>query len=220
MEQIPLIFLLLFSVLIMSISIGAIHYHRLTTSLKLSLFQLLIIIAVETIGLRKIVTDPFFLFNIYLVIEIHITSLIGYILIKPEQRYVIIITTTTTLLIFTYHITTKGMSLFATWAFTTASAFNLVIYSVILYQHSNSTDNIIKHPHFWLCITMILYFGCNVPIMSFIDYLKEQRHDNANILYTLVNNSISILRYILLAVSFALCYHKPISKTSNIERQH
>lgn len=206
-----LIFRVLFFILIATILLGIAVLRSASAPYKLVTIQLLLILFVEAVGLTEIVFNKYYLYNSYLLSELFITSLTAYFLLKKTLiKKATYITLPLLLISWSSEVFLHQCKNFATITFLLSSVLFLGMFIVILYHYGTTQLLPAKQPAFWVCISMIVYYGCNIPIFSFIDYLIVNHHGNPEVLYTVINNSVSILRYMLLAVAFFLILKKPL----------
>ena len=93
---------------------------------------------------------------------------------------------------------------FATISMVCGCCLVTLMYISVLFNNSLfNGGSIIKQPVFWLSLSTILYFGCDIPFMGLHNYLVEHMLRLATQL-TNINTVLDIIRYPLVAISFIL----------------
>ena len=115
------------------------------------------------------------LFNIYIIIEVWLLGMSAIYLInnhKIKKSFFLLLIINTIVWIFT--IASNSIYLFATISMVCGSSIITLMYIIVLYSNSLFTgEKIIKQPVFWLCISTILYFGCDIPYMGLYNYITK-----------------------------------------------
>lgn len=67
-----------------------------------------------------------------------------------------------------------------------------------------------KLPHTWLCIGVIIYFGCNVPFFSLFNYLSNnaERWKNLGDYLYVINSVLCVARYTAILYAIILVYKR------------
>jgi|GEM_PF-1243620 len=145
-------------------------------------------------------------FNIYMLIEFILLSLAGRLLLGTKLfRIGIPVVIVLQTILWGVNIYVKGMNQFASWSFICGSIIIVAIYIAILFQHSLFTkQNILTQPVFWLCMSVILFFGCDVPYWGLHNYLDSKNLSLDRKLF-IINYILNFVRYPLVAVSFLIC---------------
>ncbi len=97
-----------------------------------------------------------------------------------------------------------GLGNFAVYTFL-FSCFLLSIASLyVIMSISGKIEKPLKQPYFWLCASMILYFGPIIPLFSMFHYFETHgKMALGGYLYT-INDLLAILRYCLAIYGFYL----------------
>ncbi len=108
-------------------------------------------------------------------------------------------------MIFTIELYKRGIMVFANLSYIAGSILIVGIYALLLYKgFRNSTDSWKKSPTIWICIGLLIYFGCCIPYLSMIHYLQVNYPKLNTFLYHLIIDQLSNIRYAFMAIAFWL----------------
>ena len=86
----------------------------------------------------------------------------------------------------------------------------VVLFIVVLFNSGVFNNaNILSQPAFWLCLSSILFYGCDIPYMGLHNYLSSH-FPNLGIQLANINTVLDVIRYPLVAVSFLLLGRKAV----------
>jgi len=192
--------------------IGIFHYRRLPQAYKLILYQVLLALTCELLAKYLIIKhssryNNLWIFNIYLLGEFWLNGLAGRILInnKTIKKVVLFLLVALTIL-WSINIYMEGMVSFANWCFIAASIIQIAIYFVVLFDAALfKSQSIFVQPTFWLSISVLLFFGCDLPYFGLRNYLIGHKLNGIEHKLHTINTILSLIRYPLIAISFVLC---------------
>ena len=75
---------------------------------------------------------------------------------------------------------------------------------VLMQLLSVNTKKLFREPVFILCITLILYYACNIPFWAYLDYLIHHENSVARKLYGLITHPLNVFMYSSIAYCFVL----------------
>jgi hypothetical protein len=109
-----------------------------------------------------------------------------------------------------------GINHYLTWSFLVIDIVVIISYLYILLTAVITAEKIVQSPLFWLSLPIILFFGCNIPLLGYYNYLIE--HDL--LLLGKLYNIMIILNYIcfpLFGIAFYLQGRKALNtKPDNV----
>ncbi len=82
----------------------------------------------------------------------------------------------------------------------------LIVLVSTLYQ-----QNLFKSAAFWLSVSVILYFSCNIPLFGMYNLISSRSHELLDKLYY-INNILVAIRYPLVAFSFYLAGRQQLAE--------
>lgn len=194
---------------IITLCLGLFFLRNFTIPYKLVLFHVLLTSIIEIYGwylgaIRG--QHNVWLFNIFwLVGELWIMGTAGILLLKGKkikQSLAILIFLATAF--WGINIYQFGISAFTPSVLLSIYVVVLLIYFIVLFQSVLlSNEKIMRLPELWLCLSVILYFGCNIPYYGLFNYLNAQ---DPKLLSSLFNITLilNLVRYPMVAVSFFL----------------
>lgn len=198
---------------ILTVVVGLLYFKSLSFAYRLLWMHLILTTIAEMIGayLSMEKKENVWFYNFFGILpELLLVSTAGMLLITGLFRkfvpYLIVIG----LLIWTINIYTKGLHLFANWAFLYTCFLVIVIYMNVLLSLIFNRSNLLNEPSFWLSVSLLLYFSCALPYFGLYNYLAIKSPQMLRALFT-INSVLNVIRYPLLGVSFYLM-HKLISK--------
>lgn len=108
------------------------------------------------------------------------------------------------LAVWAYCIFSKSLFVFASPFMVSSCLFITAVYVYITIVNAFKSDKLVYNdPLFWLCLSNLLYFGCDIPFMSLTDYwYKAYVSKEMKLARIDINGVLNMLRYLLLAISF------------------
>ncbi|MGN6568824.1 MAG: hypothetical protein ACTHJ0_12770 [Flavipsychrobacter sp.] len=193
---------------IVAILIGVYCYKFLPKAYRYILLQVTLALVCEVVGegVEKIYhKNNLWIFNLYLLAETWLNGLAGIVLLKNKSIKVAIHNTLFLLtVIWIINVYSNGMQIFANWCFVASAIATIIIYMLVLFNNAFSKQSIFTMPAFWLSISIILFFGCDLPYFGLRNYLLKHSVNIEEQLYY-VNYVLNFLRYPLIAICFFLC---------------
>lgn len=138
------------------------------------------------------------LFNLYQLVDLWLLGTVAYLLLNKSKLFVIVSVMMSTI-ISIYFLYIDLDSHFNNIGFLVESVVLTILYLIIITQELMSIKTQ-KKSVIWVCIAIIIYYGCCVPFFSLINYLRS---DIANDLY-LINSFLNIIFYLLIGYAFYL----------------
>lgn len=140
-------------------------------------------------------------FNCYQVIDLILVGVIGIKNISREvSRYIFILSILCCLIVSIYSF---NFIVFINWAFILECITISLLYLYIFGHAFYTNSNIQSYPIFWLSFGMILYYGCSIPLFSFINYLNNETPNLTRKVY-MINDFLNIIRYTCFSMAFIL----------------
>ncbi len=208
--------------LFLAFGIGVYTFKKLDLFYKVIFFQVVMAVAVYlssyaiTLYQRKngLQLNNQWLFNVYVFLEAILLIVAGLIYFeKRKVRLSIMVCLILFLLVFWYQILTMGSTHFANYALIAEGVILILIYFAILYtQFSVPSFSWRASPEFWLCIGLIVYFGCNVPFMSMIHYMNLHYPKLNELLFHFITDVLGNMRYFFVTISFWLFFRQHTMK--------
>lgn len=212
-----LVFSVVDKVLILSI---AIYYARyLSTAYWLIVLQVAIAIFCDSYGKYLVYHNQYntWLYNYYMLAELWLTgSAAVYFIKKKILKQGVLFALLLVNMIWIIEVFHYGIIRFATNTFMSLCVVLIIIYTGVLFNRSIFTNkSIIKQPVFWLALSVILYFGCDLPYLGLNNYLVKMSMSMAEKLF-LINQLLDITRYVLIGIGIFLhgYQHKKALKTA------
>jgi len=194
--------------IVVSIAVGIYSWQYLTLPFKLVFFQLVCGLTAETIGKILAAHDHnnTFLFNIYLPIELWFIGVAGILLTKNKiHRRLILIFLLVSTAVSLSCIIINGINILANWGFLIECVLLTIVYlNILINLLLSNKGKITQEPLFWFCISVIIYFGCNVPLFGLVNYLIKHYFTLADYVFR-IDHLLSLLRYSFVAIAFLLC---------------
>jgi hypothetical protein len=78
-----------------------------------------------------------------------------------------------------------------------------VYFSLIFRRIFEQPMYITKDPVFWLCLSVIAFYGGSFPVFSYFNYLVYKHGNVASEVYSIIIFFLNYLRYILLMITFS-----------------
>jgi hypothetical protein len=192
---------------------GIRYWWSLTLPYKLTLIQVGIAIIFELAGwtiAHYWHQHNLWLFNCFHVIELWIMGMAGYFLFQSMaiKRNVILLLLLGTG-IWTFTIIATGIFVFSTLCLVSLALILDIIYLVILIKTGLSGDERIQgKPVFWLRLSVIIYYSCNIPYYGLFNYLYKHNPHLHKLLFDVIIFNLNYIRYPFIALSFYLLGRK------------
>jgi hypothetical protein len=182
--------------------------------------QVLIAFGVNIIGyilrLRKINNIP--LYNLYLLFDYGLLLMAASKFLKdyvPKKYFSIAFAII--IMIWLYEIFREGSTTFVQGAYIVGSFLILISYLIVFYftvmKHSQS---LIRLPFFWISTAIILFYACNIPNFSMIQYLVYCTKDNSFV-SGLILDSLNNIRYGFISIGFLIYLN---NRTKSLNPRH
>lgn len=204
-----LILLLLILVKVLVVAAGAYYFRYLSMPYRLALLQVIAAICAETVGLAIVKLyhqHNLWVFNIYdFIFEVWLMSIAGYMLNKKLKRSYIISGIVLVSFIWLYGVYLDGIRVFYTPYLLAKSVLLVFVYLLVLYHIAFSRQGKLRRqPAFWLSISMILFYGGNMPYYGFFNYLNEHNPDVMSELFHVIVYTLNFIRYPMAAYALYL----------------
>jgi hypothetical protein len=191
-----------------SISVGAIYFRSLPQPYRLVFFLTVLAAITEVCGhyISHTLGKPnLWLFNFYIIVETWVLGLVAISFIRDKLLRQIFFAL---LVIFSgvwlFFVIKNSIYAFANIPLVLGAIMMVVMYVTALVTNMLFTDKqIYKQPLFWLCLSVMLYFGCVVPVVALFNYLVEKMPVLGRKLGMIII-VLTIVRYPLVAVSYLL----------------
>ena len=191
----------------MALVIGAYYYQYLSRAYRVVLLLALIALVSEVAGQyirHNLHEHNVWLFNLYMPLEplflgVVSIDLVGSRFYKKLVYCFIILN----FIIWGIELYRNSLDSFASFSMICGCFLLVGIYTYTLFfisMHNNST--LIKIPSFWLCLSVILYFGCDIPYMGMFRYWPTYK--TAIIKFSNINQLLNFIRYPLVAICFIM----------------
>lgn len=150
-------------------------------------------------------------YNIAMVFEVSFLFLAAQQILK--RKVILFFLFVVFLITFSFSILIKGASVFAQYAYVVAGISITFIFLLLLYQifiRFKTTKE--QLPYIFVCAGLIVYFACIVPYFSIINFLSSNYPDLSNLLFNVITDILSNIRYLGLGIALWLIRRNAISK--------
>lgn len=149
---------------------GLYYFRRLSKPFRLFFLINVVALFVETIGhfISYTLQKPnLWLFNIYLFVDpILYLSLAGFFVREYLKKYLYLMCLGN-LVVWAYLIYRNSIFNFAYFSLVLTALIITFIYTFILIDNTmRSSKGVAKDPLFWLCLSIVSYYACDIPFMS------------------------------------------------------
>ena len=198
---------------------GGYNYKRMSIPYRITFFVVILAIFCEVYGYYISMPLPHksnvWLFNWYIMIEAIMVGIAAVFLVNNKRMklffsFLIVVN-------FIYWVVimyTQNKPLLVSTSIISGCIMLSFMYIVILSNNSFITKNIATQPVFWLCISTIIFFGCDIPCMGLYNYTYETMTKSLAHKLATIHTILDIIRYPLLGVSFLLFRER---KTSSLK---
>ena len=203
------LFLLLILIKALAIVAGAYYFRYLSMPYRLVLLQVIAAICAETTGLvivKLYHQHNLWVFNIYdLLFEVWLMSITGYLLNRKLKRSYIISGIVIVSFIWLYGVYFDGIRVLYTPYLLAKSVLLVSVYLLVLYHIAFLRQGkLSRQPALWLSLSMILFYGGNMPYYGFFNYLNEHNPDVLSELFHIIIYTLNFIRYPMVGYSFYL----------------
>lgn len=191
--------------------IGLIFFNYLNKAFRLIAVHASIAFTVEFFAyfFLKRHTNNSWLYNLFLIIDWSLLFFASYLLLN-KKRYLFLFTCGFILFIgvwFYNLISNKGLGTFFETAYQANCILLLTAYFFVLYETAmNSKRPIFKLAKFWICVSIVLFYGCTIFYFSFNSVELKYLSKSENHILLVFLDILSSFRYLLTAYSFYLFY--------------
>ena len=191
---------------IFAIIIGVVYWRYLSRPYRMVLALAMLGLICEVTGFsinRFLHVGNAWLFNLYMPFEPALLSVASMHFIN-EKKYKKVVGFFILLNFFIWlsSILLHSIYVFANFAMICGCFLLVVVYIFVLFKNVLFESKVVvKDPLFWLCLSTILYFGCDIPYMGMYHYWMPFK---LRIHLSNINQVLNFFRYPLVAVSFLL----------------
>ena len=205
---------------IIAFILSIIFFKKLSFFLKIVAFQVSIATSMDVLGfyLKEFYVSNVPVYNIYLLFDCAILLYAVYYHLKPKINSMLVLSVFGIyVLTWCFFMLKNGIHLFSIETYIFDSLILLVFYMTLFYYTMiNYKGSLLQLPEFWVCLGIILFYGCNIPYFSMVPYLRKNCTKEENrMIFNLIRVLVS-LRYLLIATSFLLFYRQ----NRNQQTQH
>lgn len=178
--------------------IGLFIYRRLAIPWRL-VHALVVLAFVAEISAKLIIAlapkpNTHWILNLYVLFEIPLLTIPALLLIHRRwTTYAGGVAMLVALIMWIYQASQQPLTQFFSDAYLAQCLLQTMLYLAVLINAAVSPDTTLRRSEAMLCIAMILYSGCTIPIFGIFHYLV-QRQASYDILYP-INNLLSVVRY-------------------------
>jgi hypothetical protein len=203
---------------------GIFFYKSFTKGWKLLSIQVIIAFAVELSAyyIRMNHQPNGWLYNIYLIADFTLLITVAYFLIQDKRfQFLFLGAFSLFMLVWLYDVVyLYGITKFAAHAYIASSILLIATYLYLLfYDTLRWKKAVYLSPVFWLCIAIIVFYGCNITYFYLMDtIIKTLSKEQKDLLLWLLKILVAV-RYVLIALSFYLVYYNNKNIKNNIHAQ-
>lgn len=183
---------------------------------KIIAWQAIVGFVVEVTGFyyRIHYSNNIWLYNCYLLADWGLLLLAGFKIIQLNSKYMLFAPGFCLFIaLWLWNLRANGINAFASEAMVVNSMMQLGLYLLVLYQTTmNNQRSLATSPAFWICVGIVLYYGCCIPFFSIHDYLSVKKNETIAIKLNGILMILNNLRYLLYTWSFYLFYKENRSK--------
>lgn len=193
---------------IIALVVGVAFFRQLPIAYRLTMLQVLLGLVAEITG-RYIVAryheQNIWMFNFYWIAELWVAGMAGILLLKnPALRKAFISLLVLPSFFWLYFISVNGLAVMPSPALTAIDTSLVVIYATALFQNTVFEGRkLAAQPVFWLCLSVITFFACNIPLYSMFNYIYRTNPELLKKLFV-ITKTLNFIRYPMVAFSFYL----------------
>jgi len=204
----PLIVYLLFLFgKLFALVVGYIYFKYLPRPYKLVLYLIAIASFCECYGYylgKYLRQHNVWVFNLFMPIDFSLIGLTGIYMLKNKLlKRIFLFFLILNIIIWIINIAANTIYVFATISMIIGCAIMVMLYIILLLNNILFNSNVLKQPIFWLSLSSILFYGCDIPYMGMNVYLSTHMPAMA-LQLSKINFILDIIRYPLVAISFIL----------------
>ncbi len=188
---------------------GITRWQFLALAWKIVITEMIAVVCVQTtaIVLMELKHHNVWLLNIFILMDMVLLGISGILLLGKGniQR------------LMAYSLAAVFILCLASWAaigirteintvaFLTSGIYLCLLYMILLFRSSIS-EHPFRQPALWLCLALIIYFGCNIPFFSLFHFLStnSERWKKIGFYLYFINTALSLIRYSLVSYSLWL----------------
>jgi len=184
-------------------------YDKLTLPYRLLSIQVICGLIIEVIGHIFINqrTLNTICYNFYTIVEFYLMYAAGVILLNKYKKVFWAISVLP-LIVWFIHIWRLGIDNFSNYSFILGGLLLVILFVLLLYQTTKSVTILKYTPDFWICIGIIVYFGCNVPFFSLFAYFTSHGKEKLGSRLFILNDFLALTRYLCFGIAFLLLNSK------------
>lgn len=201
--------------------LGMLYYNRMPLPYRLLFWINVLGLFVESSGhfiSHNLHQANLWLFNIYLLVDVAINIYLARFFVRPAVSKFIPLLIFIHVLVWMYVVHENSFVNFAYMSLVAASLIITILFLFILIDKVMHSDvGLTKDPLFWLCLSMILYYACDIPYMSTLAFDANDFIHRNNYLHGIdINDILNAASPLLYVFSFVLCAHqrKPLKTIS------
>ena len=214
--------LLVFAVKFIPLIVGRYYWRSLSLPYKLMYFQVVLAVIAEFSG--WIIAHFFhrhnlWLFNCFHLVELWLLGAAAYYLVagKNIRRNMLLLVVLGTLAWGAGAYVT-GIYEFNTLSLVTTWLTTVIMYMAVLFRKFLGANNrIAGNSVVWLCLSVIIYFCCNIPYYGMFNYLYKNHPELHKSLFDLIVFNLNYIRYPLLGWSFYLLAREKVGAYSSVK---
>lgn len=142
------------------------------------------------------------LFNGYILSEVFFLTLIAKNFVNGKSNFTFSILLAIAVFYWIYLSILNGLLFFHINSFIVNCVVITIMYLMVLIRiTSKRIDGLLADPILWICISCIIYFGCDIPLFCLMPYFSKIKNTVLkNNIYNL-NNILAIIRYLIILYS-------------------
>ena len=177
---------------------GLVLYRRLTLPWRLvhALVGLAFFVEVSAIFIIKYQSRPntLWLYNLYILAEILLLAIPALLLIRRKPATILGGTGIVGVLsIWIYQFSQLPLTQLFSYAYIGTSLLLTALYLSVLIHSALTPEMELRRSEALLCVAMIVYSGCNIPLFGVFNYLAEKK--SSYLLLAPIINLLSVVRY-------------------------
>lgn len=191
------------------IIVGMYYFFNLSLPYRIFIFQAAGAIITETTGLaivRSFHQSNLWVFNIFYLLEHWMLALAGFCFLRKiwASRIIIPLLLFITL-VWVWGVYTSGIFVFYT-SFGLAHHIILVLIylAVLYYSIVFRRVKLRKHPQLWISLSVIIFYGCELPFQGMFTYLAEHHPEILKALFHPIVWTLNFIRYPMTAYALYL----------------
>lgn len=189
---------------------GMVLYKYLARPYRLALWMVVLALFAEGTGhfISQVLLKPnLWFFNIYMLVSTGLELLLAAYFLRPVLRRAVPWLFGAYLAFWSWTIIRYSIFNFAVGCLLLTALLCTVLFTIILVDNTmNSEKGVVKDPLFWLCISTVLYYACDIPAISTFTVMATALMHRSRYWETIdVNDILNVISPLLCGVSFLLC---------------